>query len=101
MKLQIERQVVTAKSRKLSARWTYIDTEPDPDTINDMRQEVLDVHGDVGVDESEHTTYGVDIEQEIMDALADEIRSEIDFEFFQSIKGLIDPDDIQDMRQNL
>jgi len=46
MKLQIERQVVTAKSRKLSARWTYIDTEPDPDTINDMRQEVLDVHGD-------------------------------------------------------
>jgi len=55
----------------------------------------------IGVDESEHTTYGVDIEQEIMDALADEIRSEIDSEFFQSIKGLIDPDDIQDMRQNL
>ena len=62
--VQILRQTVEAKSRKLSARWTF-----------EAAQDAQAMHG-------------IDIEAEIMAALAQEITAEIDQEILYSLRSL-------------
>ena len=62
--VQILKQVVEAKTRKLSARWTF-----------EAAQDAQSMHG-------------LDIEAEIMAALAQEITVEIDQEIFGSLRSL-------------
>jgi hypothetical protein len=62
--VQILKQVVEAKTRKLSARWTF-----------EAAQDAQSMHG-------------LDIEAEIMAALAQEITVEIDQEILGSLRGL-------------
>lgn len=64
MSIQILKEVVEAKSRKLSARWTF-----------ESAQDANAVHG-------------VDIEAEIMQALAQEITVEIDQEMINNLRAL-------------
>lgn len=65
MSIQIVKETVEAKSRKLSARWTF-----------ESAQDANAVHG-------------VDIEAEIMQALAQEITVEIDQEMLQNLSALV------------
>tara|TARA_B100000929_G_scaffold291056_1_gene287603 strand:+ start:11015 stop:12190 length:1176 start_codon:yes stop_codon:yes gene_type:complete len=65
MSIQILKETVEAKSRKLSARWTF-----------ESAQDANAIHG-------------IDIEAEIMQALAQEITVEIDQEMLQSLRGLV------------
>jgi hypothetical protein len=62
--VQILKQVVEAKTRKLSARWTF-----------EAAQDAQAMHG-------------IDVEAEIMAALAQEITVEIDQEILASLRGL-------------
>ena len=64
MSIQILKQVVEAKSRKLSARWTF-------EAAQDAQAQ-----------------QGIDIEAEIMAALAQEITAEIDQEILSSLQNL-------------
>jgi hypothetical protein len=64
MNIQILKQTVEAKTRKLSARWTF-----------EGAQDAQSQHG-------------IDIEAEIMAALAQEITAEIDQEVLQSLRAL-------------
>ena len=64
MNIQILKQTVEAKSRKLSARWTF-----------EAAQDANAMHG-------------LDVEAEIMAALAQEITAEIDQEILASLKSL-------------
>jgi hypothetical protein len=64
MSIQILKQTVEAKSRKLSARWTF-----------ESAQDAQSMHG-------------IDVEAEIMAALAQEITAEIDQEIIQSLTAL-------------
>jgi len=64
MSIQILKQTVEAKSRKLSARWTF-----------EAAQDSQAMHG-------------IDVEAEIMAALAQEITAEIDQEVLASLNGL-------------
>jgi hypothetical protein len=64
MSIQILKQTVEAKSRKLSARWTF-------EAAQDAQAQ-----------------QGIDIEAEIMAALAQEITAEIDQEILASLRGL-------------
>jgi hypothetical protein len=64
MSIQILKQTVEAKSRKLSARWTF-----------EGAQDAQSMHG-------------IDIEAEIMAALAQEITAEIDQEVLSSLENL-------------
>ena len=64
MNIQIMKQTVEAKSRKLSARWTF-----------EAAQDANSMHG-------------IDVEAEIMAALAQEITTEIDQEIIGSLKAL-------------
>jgi len=64
MNIQILKETVEAKSRKLSARWTF-----------EAAQDAQAIHG-------------VDVEAEIMAALAQEITAEIDQEIIGSLIGL-------------
>jgi len=64
MNIQILKETVEAKSRKLSARWTF-----------EAAQDAQAIHG-------------VDVEAEIMAALAQEITAEIDQEVIGSLIGL-------------
>ena len=64
MSIQILKQTVEAKTRKLSARWTF-------EAAQDAQAQ-----------------QGIDIEAEIMAALAQEITAEIDQEVIQSLKSL-------------
>ena len=64
MSIQILKQTVEAKSRKLSARWTF-----------EAAQDAQSMHG-------------IDVEAEIMAALAQEITAEIDQEIIQSLTTL-------------
>jgi hypothetical protein len=64
MNIQILKQTVEAKTRKLSARWTF-----------EGAQDAQSQHG-------------IDIEAEIMAALAQEITAEIDQEVLQSLRSL-------------
>jgi len=64
MSIQILKETVEAKSRKLSARWTF-----------EAAQDANAVHG-------------IDIEAEIMQALAQEITVEIDQEMLNNLRGL-------------
>jgi len=64
MNVQILKQVVEAKSRKLSARWTF-------EAAQDAQAQ-----------------QGIDIEAEIMAALAQEITAEIDQEILTSLRAL-------------
>jgi hypothetical protein len=64
MSIQILKETVEAKSRKLSARWTF-----------EAAQDAQAIHG-------------VDVEAEIMAALAQEITAEIDQEIIQSLTRL-------------
>jgi hypothetical protein len=64
MSIQILKETVEAKSRKLSARWTF-----------EAAQDAQAIHG-------------VDVEAEIMAALAQEITAEIDQEVIQSLTSL-------------
>ena len=64
MSIQILKQTVEAKTRKLSARWTF-------EAAQDAQAQ-----------------QGIDIEAEIMAALAQEITAEIDQEILQSLKNL-------------
>jgi hypothetical protein len=64
MSIQILKETVEAKSRKLSARWTF-----------EAAQDAQAIHG-------------VDVEAEIMAALAQEITAEIDQEIIQSLVSL-------------
>ena len=64
MSIQIMKQTVEAKSRKLSARWTF-----------EAAQDAQSMHG-------------IDVEAEIMAALAQEITAEIDQEVLQSLVTL-------------
>ena len=64
MSIQILKQTVEAKSRKLSARWTF-----------EAAQDAQAMHG-------------IDVEAEIMAALAQEITAEIDQEVLASLKAL-------------
>jgi hypothetical protein len=70
--IQIMRQTVEAKSRKLSARWTF-----------EAAQDAQAMHG-------------IDIEQEVMAALAQEITSEIDQEILGSLRALSGTDQLYD-----
>lgn len=63
--IQILKETVEAKSRKLSARWTF-----------ESAQDANAIHG-------------IDIEAEIMQALAQEITVEIDQEMLQNLRGLV------------
>jgi len=64
MSIQILKQTVEAKSRKLSARWTF-------EAAQDMQAQ-----------------HGIDVEAEIMAALAQEITAEIDQEILASLANL-------------
>ena len=64
MSIQILKQTVEAKSRKLSARWTF-----------ESAQDAQSMHG-------------IDVEAEIMAALAQEITAEIDQEILNSLTAL-------------
>jgi hypothetical protein len=64
MNIQIMKQTVEAKSRKLSARWTF-----------EAAQDANSMHG-------------IDVEAEIMAALAQEITTEIDQEILGSLRTL-------------
>jgi hypothetical protein len=64
MSIQILKQTVEAKTRKLSARWTF-----------ESAQDAQSMHG-------------IDIEAEIMAALAQEITAEIDQEVLASLRSL-------------
>ena len=64
MSIQILKQTVEAKSRKLSARWTF-----------EGAQDAQSMHG-------------IDVEAEIMAALAQEITAEIDQEVLSSLESL-------------
>jgi len=64
MSIQILKQTVEAKTRKLSARWTF-----------EAAQDAQAMHG-------------IDVEAEVMAALAQEITVEIDQEILQSLKVL-------------
>ena len=64
MSIQILKQTVEAKSRKLSARWTF-----------EAAQDAQAMHG-------------IDVEAEIMAALAQEITAEIDQEVLRSLRSL-------------
>ena len=64
MSIQILKETVEAKSRRLSARWTF-----------EAAQDAQAIHG-------------VDVEAEIMAALAQEITAEIDQEIIQSLTAL-------------
>jgi len=64
LSIQILKQTVEAKSRKLSARWTF-----------EAAQDAQSQHG-------------IDVEAEIMAALAQEITAEIDQEILASLRGL-------------
>jgi len=73
MSIQILKQTVEAKSRKLSARWTF-----------EAAQDSQAMHG-------------IDVEAEIMAALAQEITAEIDQEVLLSLNGLAgDPTETYD-----
>lgn len=65
MSVQIMKETVEAKSRKLSARWTF-----------EAAQDANAIHG-------------VDIEAEIMQALAQEITVEIDQEMLYNLRALV------------
>jgi hypothetical protein len=64
MSIQILKQTVEAKTRKLSARWTF-------EAAQDAQAQ-----------------HGIDVEAEIMAALAQEITAEIDQEVLGSLRGL-------------
>lgn len=64
MNIQILKQTVEAKTRKLSARWTF-------ESAQDAQSQ-----------------HGIDVEAEIMAALAQEITAEIDQEVLQSLRSL-------------
>ena len=64
LSIQILKQTVEAKTRKLSARWTF-------ESAQDAQSQ-----------------HGIDIEAEIMAALAQEITAEIDQEILGSLRGL-------------
>jgi len=64
LSIEILRETVTAKTRKLSARWTF-----------EAAQDAQSIHG-------------VDVEAEIMAALAQEITAEIDQEILGSLRSL-------------
>ena len=64
LSIQILKQTVEAKSRKLSARWTF-----------ESAQDAQSMHG-------------IDVEAEIMAALAQEITAEIDQEIITSLRSL-------------
>jgi len=64
MNIQILKQTVEAKTRKLSARWTF-------ESAQDAQSQ-----------------HGIDVEAEIMAALAQEITAEIDQEVLQSLNSL-------------
>jgi hypothetical protein len=65
LSIQILKQAVEAKSRKLSARWTF-------EAAQDAQAQ-----------------QGIDVEAEIMAALAQEITAEIDQEVIQSLRSLV------------
>jgi len=65
MSIQILKETVEAKSRKLSARWTF-----------ESAQDANAIHG-------------IDIEAEIMQALAQEITVEIDQEMLENLRQLV------------
>ena len=64
LSIQILKQTVEAKTRKLSARWTF-------ESAQDAQSQ-----------------HGIDVEAEIMAALAQEITAEIDQEVLASLRGL-------------
>ena len=64
MSIEILKETVTAKTRKLSARWTF-----------EAAQDAQSIHG-------------IDVEAEIMAALAQEITAEIDQEVLGSLRAL-------------
>jgi hypothetical protein len=72
MSIQILKAPVEAKSRKLSARWTF-------EAAQDAQAQ-----------------QGIDIEAEIMAALAQEITAEIDQEILNSLRGLASVEEIYD-----
>jgi len=72
MSIQILKAPVEAKSRKLSARWTF-------EAAQDAQAQ-----------------QGIDIEAEIMAALAQEITAEIDQEILNSLRGLAGVEEIYD-----
>ena len=72
MSIQILKAPVEAKSRKLSARWTF-------EAAQDAQAQ-----------------QGIDIEAEIMAALAQEITAEIDQEILASLRGLASVEEIYD-----
>ena len=72
MSIQILKAPVEAKSRKLSARWTF-------EAAQDAQAQ-----------------QGIDIEAEIMAALAQEITAEIDQEILQSLRALASVEEIYD-----
>jgi hypothetical protein len=72
MNIQILKQTVEAKSRKLSARWTF-------EAAQDAQAQ-----------------QGIDIEAEIMAALAQEITAEIDQEVLQSLRALASVEETYD-----
>ena len=67
MSIQILKQTVEAKTRKLSARWTF-------EAAQDMQAQ-----------------HGIDVEAEIMAGLAQEITAEIDQEILASLNNLAGP----------
>jgi hypothetical protein len=67
LSIQIMKETVEAKSRKLSARWTF-EAAQDADSV-----------------------HGIDIEAEIMQALAQEITVEIDQEMLSKLRNLAGP----------
>ena len=72
MSIQILKAPVEAKSRKLSARWTF-------EAAQDAQSQ-----------------QGIDIEAEIMAALAQEITAEIDQEILASLRGLASVEEVYD-----
>lgn len=73
LSIQIVKETVEAKSRKLSARWTF-----------EAAQDAQAMHG-------------IDVEAEILAALAQEITTEIDQEILASLRSLAGQDAVYDM----
>jgi len=72
LSIQVVKETVEAKSRRLSARWTF-----------EAAQDAQAMHG-------------LDVEAEILAALAQEITTEIDQEILTSLRSLAGADDVYD-----
>ena len=84
LKLEMLKQTVEARSRRLSAQWTF---EVATDIV-DGNRDTPDL-GQITSDNPVYESSGTDIENEIRNALAAEITAEIDEEILADLRGSV------------